>query len=297
MKKNYLPVLLSILFCFSLQGLKAQKNADDSTAKTSYWVAGISYLSNSVYLGRKDSLRAPYITPIIGYYNKSGFYITGALSYLSTSTHSQIDLFELETGFTFTANNLDGSISAYKDFYNSKSYGVKSDTKGSLNCYLDYDLGFIKPNIQAEIAFSSKSDYSAALGLEHTFYAADDNIDITPSFLLFASTQNYYSSYYNKRKYSPRRKKANNPDVASITAVLPNAAKFKIMDYEFSVPVNYTVGNFTFNVTPTLALPTNPATVILTVKPLNGNTYTETNAEKLSNVFYWSVGVTFLLEK
>jgi hypothetical protein len=291
MKKNYLPVLLSILFSFSLQGLMAQRNNDYSTTATSHWVTGISYLSNSVYLGRKDSLNVPYITPTIGYYNKSGFFITGALSYLSNSTHSQIDLFELETGYTFTANKLDGSISFYKDFYNSKSYGVKSETKGSLNGNLDYDLGFIKPILQADITFSSKSDYSLGLGLEHTFYTADDHLEITPSFSGYASTQNYYSSYYNKRKYSPKRKKVNNKGIESITAYLPNAAEFRILDFEFSVPVNYTAGNFTFNFTPTLAIPTNPTIVILTVKPTNGDSYTKNETEKLNNVFYWSVGV------
>jgi hypothetical protein len=292
MKKTYLPILLSILFSLSLQGLKAQDNADDSTTATSHWEASISYLSNSVYLGRKDSLKVPYITPTIGYYNKSGFYITGSLSYLSGSTQSQIDLFELEAGYTFTANKLDGAISFSKDFYNSKSYGVKSETKGSLDGSLDYDLGFIKPSMQAEIAFNFKSDYSLGLGLEHTFSAADDNLEITPSFLLNASTQNFYSSYYNKRKYSQKRKKANNTGIESITAYLPNAAEFKIMDYEFSVPVDYKAGNFTFNFTPTLAVPTNPNIVILTVKSLNGDTHTKTSTEKLSNVLYWSARVT-----
>ena len=293
MKKNYLTALLTILFSFSLQGLKAQENEYSSKNSKSYWEGGVSYLSNSVYLGRKDSLNLPYITPTISYYNKSGLYVIGLLSYLSSSTHSQIDLFELEGGYIFTANELNGSISFYKDFYNNKSYGVKSETIGSLNGSLVYDLGFIKPSLQADVTFSTKPDYSVGLGLEHTFYAADDHLEVTPSFILYASTQNYYSSYYNKRKFSKNRKKTNNTDI--ITAYLPNAAEFKIRDYEFSIPINYTAGNFTFNFTPTLALPTNPSTVVLTVKPTNGSSYTKTITENLSNVFYWSTGVSLRL--
>ena len=41
----------------------------------SYFAAGISYLTNSVYNGRKDSLSTPYLTPTLGYYDKSGFFI------------------------------------------------------------------------------------------------------------------------------------------------------------------------------------------------------------------------------
>ncbi len=292
MKKNYLPVLLLIFFLFSLQGLKAQKNEYSTTAAKSYWQTSINYLSNGVYLGRKDSLNLPYITPTISYFNKSGLYLSGSISYLNSSTHSQIDLFELETGYVFTANKLEGSVSFYKDFYNTKSYGVKSETNGSLNGSLDYDLGFIKPSLQADMTFGTKTDYSAGLRLEHTFYTANDHLEITPSFSLFASTQNYYSSYYNNRKYSAKRKKATTTGVETITAFLPNAAAFKIMDYEFSVPVNYTLGNFTFNITPTFALPTNPSNVVLTIKPTGANSYTKTDTEKLSNVFYWSTGVS-----
>jgi hypothetical protein len=293
MTKNYLTILVSIFFSFSFQGLRAQKKEDDLKTATSRWEAGISYLSNGVYLGRSDSLKTPYITPSIGYYDKSGLFITGSLSYLSSSTQSQIDLFDLEVGYIFSTNNMDGSVSLSKDFYNSKSYAVKSETKGSLNSYLGYNLGFIKPSIQAEIAFSSKPDYTAGLGLEHTFYASDDNLEITPSFLMFASTQNYYNSYYGQRKYSSKRKKTSNTSASNITATLPNAAKFKIRDYEFSVPVDYSAGSFTFNFTPTFAIPINPAFVVLTAKSANGVTYTKTNTENLSNVFYWSAAVTF----
>jgi hypothetical protein len=293
MKKIYLPVFMVILFSFSIQRLKAQENDENATKANSYWQAGVSYLSNSVYLGRKDSLNLPYITPTIGYYHKSGLFITGSLSYLHSASQSQVDLFELEAGYTFTSNKLDGEISASKDFYNSNSYGVKSETKGSLDGSLSYDFGFIKPTLQAEIAFNTKADYSVGLGAGHSFFAVDDNLEIAPSFLLNASTQNYYSSYYSKRKYSPRRKKANVPGGVTITAYLPNAAEFKIMDYEFALPVNYTAGDFTFNFTPTLAVPTNPTIVILTVKPAVGNSYTKTPTEKINNVFYWSAGVTY----
>lgn len=278
---------------FSFQGLTAQENDENATTANSHWQAGINYLSNNVYLGRKDSMNLPYITPAIGYYHKSGLFVSGSLSYFSSAAQSQVDLFELVAGYTFTSNKLDGEISFSRDFYNSKSYGVKSETKGSLDGSLSYDFGFVKPTIETGISFNKRPDYSVAFGLGHSFYAADNKIEIAPSFLVNTSTQNYYSSYYSKRKYALKRKKGNTTGGATITAYLTNAGEFKIMDYEFSMPVNYTAGDFTFNFTPTFAVPTNPAIVVLTVKSVAGNNYTKTFTEKISNVFYWSAGVSY----
>lgn len=295
MKKTCVALLPCVLLCLSFQKLKAQEADKDETDSKSYWQAGISYLSNSIYLGRKDSVKVPYLTPIIGYYDKSGFFVSGSLSYLLTSGQGRIDLFELEGGYTFSSKKLAGEIYAAKDFYSSESYSVKSEIKGSVNGSLSYDLGFIKPVIQAGIIFNTNIDYSLGIGLEHSFFAADDDLEITPSFLLNASTQNYYSSYYTKRRYSAKRKaRTGNGAGATVSAYLPNASEFKIMDYEPGIPINYSTGNFIFNFSPTLAIPTNPTIIELTIKPVNGAaSYTKTSTEKLDNTFYWSAGVTY----
>src|ERR1700712_5740709 len=101
-------LLLTIIFTASAQEDTTAKKTvalEDTTAKKpvsapvkSYFSAGLSYLTNSVYNGRKDSVATPYITPTIGYYDKSGFFIDGSLSYLSRAGSSRIDLFNIEAG-------------------------------------------------------------------------------------------------------------------------------------------------------------------------------------------------------
>lgn len=297
MKKiyRYLFVCAS-LFCFfsnvKAQDVKTQDTTQNAEAEKSYFEAGISYLSNSVYLGRHDSLKVPYLTPSFSYYSKSGFYATSTLSYLKSAGISRIDFFEIGAGYMFTAQKLSGDFSIDKDFYNSQSKNVKSETKGSVNGTLAYDFGFIKPTLQGGIVFNTSDDYYAALGLEHSFFLADDNFEITPSFLLNASTQNYYSSYYSKRKFKTKRK---NPTGAYTTTngYLLNASEFKIMDYEFSVPLDYSSGKFIFDVTPSLAVPVNPNVVVVTVTPPSGISVTRTETEKLSSIFFWSAGITY----
>ena len=290
MKKNYRCLFVGATFFCLLPNVKAQDSTKSSEPDKSYFEAGLSYLSNNVYLGRHDSLKIPYLTPSFNYYNKSGFYAGTSLSYLTSAGNSRVDLVEIEAGYAFTKNKLSGIISADKDFYNSQSKNVRAETKGSLNATLSYDLGFIKPSLQSGIVFSSTDDYYASFGLDHSFFFDDDNFEITPTFLINASTQNYYNSYLIKRKYKTKKK---NQTVTSTKAYLPNTSQFKIMDYEFSVPLDYSLGKFIFDITPTASLPVNPNVVTTTVTAASGTSVTRTKAEKLSSIFFWSAGITY----
>jgi hypothetical protein len=283
----------------------AQKNPDslarkipdyDIFPKKSYWQVGINYLSDNVYLGRKDSVKIPYISPSIAYYDKSGFYVNGSLSFLPASGNSHIDLVTLEAGYSFTVNDFEGQIAADKFFYNSKSTNVRSEVKGGLNSMLGYNFGFIKPTVQGGISFGKSTDYSLALGLEHTFYLVDDKIDITPQGLANFSTQNFYGSYYNRRRYTGKRKRKSTGILYyDISADVSNVSKFKLLDYEFSAPINYTCGKWVFNFTPTIAIPENPAEVTLHFQPSTGLPFSRTFREKLGESFFFQAGITYQL--
>jgi hypothetical protein len=290
MKIIYRSLFICITFFSLLPGAKAQDSTKSNEPDKSYFETGLSYLSNDVYLGRQDSLKIPYLTPSFNYYNKSGWYAGASLSYLASAGNSRADLVEIEAGYAFTMNKFSGILSAEKDFYNNQSKNVKAETKGSLNATLSYDFGFIKPVAQGGIAFNTTDDYYAAFGIGHSFFFMDDNFEINPSFLINAGTQNYYNSYYAKRKFKTKKK---NQAIPSIKAYLPNASEFKIMDYEFSMPVDYSWGKFIFDITPALSLPVNPNVIVITVTQPSGSSATREKTESLSNIFFWSAGITY----
>src|SRR5476651_1404900 len=125
-----LLLLVNGLICAGF--IMAQDKKTDSTKETSYFKISGSYLSNAVYNGRKDSLATPYITPSFGYYDKSGFYVSGSLSYLASAKESRIDLFSLDAGYDFNfTNKFSGSVYASKSFYNQASTAIQSDIKGT----------------------------------------------------------------------------------------------------------------------------------------------------------------------
>ena len=161
MKRTVISFLLTALVLTAAAQSDTTVAAADSLKKPvplkSYFSASVSYLSNSIYNGRKDSVATPYITPTIGYYDKSGFFADASLSYLARAGSGRIDLFSLSAGYDFYIGNFDGEVSANKSFYNSSSTNVQSEITGSLLLNGAYDFSFIKPSFDAALNFGSKS--------------------------------------------------------------------------------------------------------------------------------------------
>jgi hypothetical protein len=258
---------------------KSQEITDN---QGSYFKFSLSYLSNSVYLGRKDSFVVPYIIPSISYHDKSGFFAEGSFSYLA-SQQGQIDEGNLTAGYDFHSKNekFSGEIFATKYFVSQSSYAVSSEVKGSAGSYLDYNTGPITINGSAELSFSSNSDILLGFGLSHSFeFGKGNSWAIGPSAILNAGTENFYDSYFTKRKFSAKRKRRA-VTVANVT-VIKNS--FSILDYELSAPLNYDGAKWGLFFTPTYSIPVNPVKYSLN----NGVTY---QTEVLSNTFYAEVGV------
>jgi outer membrane scaffolding protein for murein synthesis (MipA/OmpV family) len=289
MKKIRFIVCTTIVSALFYQTSLAQDSTEEKGS--SNFKIGVSYLSDNVYMGRKDSAKIPYLTPTIGYYHKSGLFFTASASYLSTE--KRIDAYTLDAGYSFSSRKWEGEISAEKSIYSDQSYSVKSEVLGSASASIAYDANWIKPSFNGSLSFGNTIDYAASLGMEHTFFALNDNMDITPSLMANASTENYYDSYYHKRKYAKTRKGKTVP--FDITANTLGAANFKILDYEASLPINYTVKGFTFNFTPTAAMPVNPNSVMITVKSGQGSGQSRTFVENIGTTFFWALGLTYQL--
>src|SRR5215831_922971 len=93
----------------------------NSYRKKTYFRAGISYLTNNVYLGRKDSIPVRYLTPKLGYYSKSGFFAEVAAGELIDAKVTRLDMFSLAAGYSFNAGNYLGEVTGSKFFYNKQS--------------------------------------------------------------------------------------------------------------------------------------------------------------------------------
>ena len=283
LKKITILLLLTICIGYSIQAQDSARNK-----KTSYFKLSTAYLTNSVYNGRKDSVTLPYITPSIGYYDKSGFFVNGSVSYLAATGDSRIDLFALETGYDFTiSNKLSGGIYGSKYFYNNSSTAVQSEMKGGLGGSLSYDPGIVTASAGIDLSFSSKTDISLSGSLAHGFYFGGKGNEwgITPTISTHLGTQNYYQDYIKNRKSkSGSRGRGGSSGGSSTTIQTTTPSNFGILDYELSLPIAYDGNKWGLFFTPTYAIPQNP----ITVSSSTGTGYT---TEKLVNSFYAEFGV------
>ncbi|WEK21494.1 MAG: hypothetical protein P0Y49_10130 [Candidatus Pedobacter colombiensis] len=62
---------------------------------------GVNYLSNSVFMGRSDTVRIPVITPNIKYTFRSGIFVAGSLDYLPNSKSKVLASGDLSAGYDF----------------------------------------------------------------------------------------------------------------------------------------------------------------------------------------------------
>jgi len=258
-----------------------------------YLDATLDYQSNSVYMGRKDSTILPYFIPGLGYYHKSGFYVTASAAWLKNADVSRIDLVTIGSGFRFSAGKYEGDFTASKYFYNSQSTSVTSAIQASMSYFSSYNLGWIRTTLSGQLNMGTNTDMEASLGLEHSFDFLDDALELTPTLSANAGTLNYYSNYYKTRRFNRKNTKKAVSGTVTITGTVVNPSAFTIMDYEASLPVSYTAGKFTFSATPAFCIPVNPARINLKYVYSTDTTALRQHVEKIEDTFYWTLGASY----
>ena len=306
MKQSNHLFSIILLFCalFS-NNIFAQKDSATGDSKKSYFKFNLNYLSNAIYSGRKDSATVPYLRPSIGYYDKSGFFISSELSLLVSSDEpKRIDLISLESGYNFSiTKKMDAGLYASKFFYSNASFAVGSELKGLAGIYLGYNPGAIAINIGGDLLFSTNTDLNASVAISHEFESGEENNRWTfnPTAQLNAGTQYFNKAYYEFRKFNfttsnsgsgsngsgkgKGRGHSNSSNGGTTNTVktltFTNGNRFTILDYEFSFPINYDTKRWGLFGLPVVAVPVNAATYTL------DNTIQK---EKLSTAFFVEIG-------
>jgi hypothetical protein len=273
-------------------------NKGDSTPPArSHFQLNLTYESNDVYLGRADSLPLPLLTPEISYLFKSGFEIDFLVGFNANAPCLTLNSWTLDGSYTFNPGNYSGTATLSVFNYSPNSGSVNAAQKGNFEYSNYYTLPFIQPLLSLTYTFPTskiKGDYQVTFALSQEFdFLSNGNLNITPTATMNASTQNYYNEYYKSKRFTiPRYGKPPLPANVSLSGEVLNSGEFQIMDYEFSAPVGYSAGKWSFNYTPTYALPVNPPDIKLTTQ-INNQTFVKTYKEVLPNRFYSQVSVTY----
>lgn len=261
--------------------------------KESYLSADINYISDAVFMGRKDSISAPYLYPSLTYHHKSGFYGTGSFSFLTKSDQSRIDLFLITAGYDFTANKLTGDFSLTKYFFSEDSYNVISEVEADVSASLTYDFDLLNIMIAASsyINNNNSSDFFLSSELSHDFISNDQKFQISPTVGAYLGSQNFYEEYYINNRIGSDRGSGNGQGSGSgsttetITTIsIQESEKFNLMAVEFSLPMWYSEKSFTFSFLPALVVPQSKANILVDEALVK---------EDLKATFYWMVGLSY----
>jgi hypothetical protein len=273
-KVFYLPLFVILLISLFQTTASAQTASIDTigdlkSEKKASFKIGVNYLSNSVYLGRADTVTTPVIEPSLKYTFKSGIYFSGNMQFIPNRATNKLDGGSLSAGYDYDINdNCSGSISFTKMFYNATSTQIGSAIGSTINVNMDYDIGdVITPSLSVDYDILKQgfgSDILVNFGIAHDFaklgiFGDDDLGIISPTATVNAGTQNFYDAYLTLKKYKLTKKGQAKEAAAQklLNGQEAKLARFKLLDYEFSAPVEYKTGKFIFSFTPTYAFAEN----------------------------------------
>ena len=282
MKKNYL-FLITALFILVSSSLFAQESEKEE--KKSSFKFGVDYINSNVFMGRTDTIAAPIISPSATYTFAFGLFITAAADYIPNRTKNRLDDGNIGIGYNYEiTDNWAGSISLTKMFYASTSTQIASSVSSELNGNIQFTNDYLTPGIALDFAkgkTGKKNDFFINPSLSHDFIIAGllgetDYLSISPMVSLNAGTQNFYDSYFGKVNKLKHPK--NSTELAAFRKGL---TKFRLLDYELSAPVEYSLKPFLISFNPTLAIPENKLPY----------TITKSQANK-SSLFYFDLGLS-----
>ncbi|WP_426430199.1 hypothetical protein ACPX19_11755 [Winogradskyella sp. HB-48] len=280
--KNFqymLALLVLLLFSNHVIGQKIKSVNQNSKAKdstevkhekdSSYVSLNLSYISDAVFLGRKDSVAMPYLYASAMYHHKSGIYGIGSLSYLTKANESRVDLFLASLGYDLSYNNFDGDISITKYFFNEDSYNVISQVSADVTVVLSYDFQYFNLAATAANYFNnnSTSDFFLSTEVSHDFITRNQKFQISPSVGLYFGSQNFYQEYYTNRGSSGQGQGQGQGGTVNSTSgyniTVEESETFNIMAIEFGLPVWYEAEPFIFMFYPSYVIPQSPSILIV----------------------------------
>jgi len=228
--------------------------AQDST-KAAFKLS-LNFNSNLNYYGRTDSLKSTGVFPLAELWINPKFYINIAPVFLNNALQSFEYAGTVATvGYQNITEKWLTNLYVLKPFYKESSQLVQSALKGQTGINISRLHNLLNVSVGVDMKFSDQVDFGATAGVDHIIRTENKDGSIwviNPSLYLYAGTQNFTNSY-NKRKLGP--------------VLLPGAERetevqaFRILAYEFSLPVIYAKEKWMLLATPSYILPQNLLTV------------------------------------
>jgi hypothetical protein len=287
-KLNYSII---ICICFLVSYHVNSQNKERSKRVINYATStikiGVNYSNDEVFMGRKDSISAPYLYTSLEYKNKTGIYVSGAFSFLTKSESNYIDVYLFSTGYNFYKNDFFADISVSAYFFNKASYTITSKVIADLTTQLQYDFSFANIGLISSVYFNedSNSDFFLTPQLSYDFITKNDKFQFSPTFSLNLGSQNFYQEFLIENNgYGWNSKYGDYDDEDYVEIIFEEKKKFNVLAYELSLPIWYIEKSYFIFCNLSLAFPKNEANILIDESVLN---------KKSNNTFNWLIGFNY----
>jgi hypothetical protein len=249
--KHHFAALLFFLSSFA-------GNAQEESKTKAEFKLGAYYNSGLNYYGRTDSLRSSGFFPVAELWVNNSFYLNAAPVFVNNETTSFDYAGTVATlGYRFSGEDkLAGNIYLVKPFYESSSQLVQSALKAQVAALFTAGTKMVNINGGGDVKFSDKVDYGVTGGLDKLMkfeLGGKSLLALNPSAYINAGTQHFTETYYKQSSY------IFFPGASQIFT--EEVKRFKILSYEFSMPVILGIGKFQVIGIPAYVLPQNLVSV------------------------------------
>lgn len=249
-KLTFVFALLVFQFSFA--------QSDSSQKQKPKFKLSINYNSGLNYYGRTDSLKSTAVFPSAELWFTKNIYVSASPVFVNNTVQS-FDYAGTVTsiGYLHTTDKWITNIYLLKPFYKQSSELVQSALKAQTGASVSRLNKILNLTVGADLKYSDKIDFGATAGVDHLIkkQLKDKSVlVIDPSFYTYAGTQNFTVTYY-KKKNGFLLFPGNTEEVSE------NVTQFKVLAYEFSMPIVYAKRKWMALITPSYILPQNLITV------------------------------------
>lgn len=290
-------IIFSLPFVWGINNARAQTHTDTIKTKALFFNAGLQYVSNLTYAGRRDESSVPILLPTFTLIGKQGLFLSAAGYFDLNGSRSGTEGVSITPGYVFSFDNekvFGGAVSATKYFITNSSPIILSSFNATIDGQLSYDPKVIKLTIGGSYRFGkdNKNDIvnTAELLKEISIIKTDkkDGLKITPTATLYSGTQSFSETYYTE---SQVQRAVDQPSPSNPLSVLfptqtkqtiinqtvtqqnqTDVKRYNLLAVSGSMPITYSIKKWQLSATPYF------------IKPLNQVNYT--NSTSVNGVYF-----------
>ena len=243
--------------------------ADSTGKKTRTLFLGLTYGSNSSFLGRYQTEVLPYYSADISYKSKGGFFLS-VLAYDINNSLTFLDEVDVMAGWNIDlSKRVDASVFYTRYFFTESTELIKASVANTASASMGLDWSYLYSKITGHYIFGGAHDFFLVIDNSRyiefpQIFRKDDYFALDPKISIITGTQTFVDTHYVSQgtplirpgnapsRGNPGSGGSTNPSTTETSQTI-----FNVLSYEFSLPVSYNTGRFSFEITGRYSIPVN----------------------------------------